>query len=1151
MTMFAVLIRGLPLGVDNASLRRCIEEALDDRPVFPVTPKIVDDEALVYLPSRDYQTKLASCTVRCAGTIVSVQSLNNIETTQWIKQREPAKKQNPAPQSNIQQFVKQQQRQQRKINQMHNEQNNYDANPLPHPYVTKAFEAPPRMEEAAAYDLDYNQCKSSLQDQLPLFNQSDAITWYQYLVDGSYTTFTAEWSWDLEGQWLVFEKEYALNPKSAEKCHSDTYVESDLGVLMVDLLHLKAIDKSNKSYELKRTDTLMGSLNSFGRIEFERKKDNTEIFLYDRRTGYDQGITENDTIHVGDRVMFKVWWNKQDNDDYTYDMTHVIEPGTGNVHFGMFAFNVRRADNIPSSVNMNQDPYNFEYLNFCNMPLIVNEIKRQHIDSVHGLVVLLNKGEADDTGLIVCYPFADQPDEHLMLMYHSRFLKDVFNVNERLKLNMVVECCIGLNPSVDHCGGKGLFKYVAIDIGMSDHIVMDPFPVTLPPVERAHHGRVVVAPVAMDEQRGYGFIYNETARNMVTMFYDSHVQFNEGMHVRFNEYKKEEMHSRTDYVAIDVIPNDRVDCTTYYSDHSNRILKYNAQHYVKHHVIRKDRNIVFDCVKESECRTDVQWVVEQSLSMNNDRNTIHMYGVDNTGHVIGQSCMSKAKRHYVKSAIQKRFAHFHPDLSSDCLSIAFKPVVDEDGSILADVYVIIVNAANDKQPLNRMDKPQEVVSEYKQNDIRHPMNKSFMNRSTRRNDPPPLNRPMHGTRNNEPPEQPPVYEHAPLHTNSRAAPPQIPPQIQSAAMRAFPIQPDPIMVEDDEKTLQHTTPELNAKPIPPDTEEGRRQLTVNLQIKINAMHAIDAYKGADEIPNAMSLMEAGMYGAMSCAWEMLISLENNTINQIESNKINKRNDIKMQQADAVLARSVHQLRSQPPMQAIKQILNANRFNEKVEAVAMGLNDNVIPEAEILVDDMSCLDLAQHIDKDEHGLPILPDKSKYKAVALEFCQKMGWKKPTEVQQYSPSGIGYRGTVTFGKPGKERSASGEGTKQKSAVYDAYMKLVPVVIPKLTCLELMAKWLPGYVKQKKVCTSTMGDGGQSITRHPKSIFLEWSQKNGEVSPKPEFEEFSDASRNMRVWSCRLVWKEIEFVQKGAKKKDAESQCFQELLHYVMNNY
>eukprot|EP01083_Nonionella_stella_P225685 802089_1 len=412
-----------------------------------------------------------------------------------------------------------------------------------------------------------------------------------------------------------------------------------------------------------------------------------------------------------------------------------------------------------------------------------------------------------------------------------------------------------------------------------------------------------------------------------------------------------------------------------------------------------------------------------------------------------------------------------------------------------------------------------------------------------------------------------------IHTNSRANPPIIQPQIHAA------------MDEVDEKTLQHTTPELNAKPIPPDTEEGRRQLTVNLQLKMNAMHVIDAYKGADEIPNAMSLMEAGLYGAMVTAWESLINLENNTIKQIESNKINKRNDIKMQQADAVLARSVHQLRSQPPshaahasqpIQPIKQVDNVNRFNENVAAAAMGLNNNMIPEAEILCgrqqanDNQSLsprsvnayggtpggfpsMDLAhaQHIDKDEHGLPILPDKSKYKAVALEFCQKMGWKKPTEVQQYSPSGIGYRGTVTFGKPGKERSASGEGTKQKSAVYDAYMKLVPVVIPKHTCQGLMAKWLPGYVKQKKVCTSTMGDGGQSITRHPKSIFLEWSQKNGEVSPKPEFEEFSDASRNMRVWSCRLVWKEIEFVQKGAKKKDAESQCFQELLHYVMNNY
>eukprot|EP01083_Nonionella_stella_P231638 817833_1 len=41
-------------------------------------------------------------------------------------------------------------------------------------------------------------------------------------------------------------------------------------------------------------------------------------------------------------------------------------------------------------------------------------------------------------------------------------------------------------------------------------------------VERSHYGRVVVAPVAMDEERGYGFIYNEKDRNMVTMLHDIH-----------------------------------------------------------------------------------------------------------------------------------------------------------------------------------------------------------------------------------------------------------------------------------------------------------------------------------------------------------------------------------------------------------------------------------------------------------------------------------------------------------------------------------------------------------------------------------------------------------------------------------------------------
>ena len=65
--MHCVLVSGLPLGVTPNALKRCIETALNDRPVFPQNPKIIEEEALVYLPARDLASKLASknVTVRC------------------------------------------------------------------------------------------------------------------------------------------------------------------------------------------------------------------------------------------------------------------------------------------------------------------------------------------------------------------------------------------------------------------------------------------------------------------------------------------------------------------------------------------------------------------------------------------------------------------------------------------------------------------------------------------------------------------------------------------------------------------------------------------------------------------------------------------------------------------------------------------------------------------------------------------------------------------------------------------------------------------------------------------------------------------------------------------------------------------------------
>merc|ERR1712228_549957 len=95
--MYCVLVSRLPLGVTPNALKRCIEEALNDRPVFPQNPKIIEDEALVYLPARDIAIKLASktVTVRCGGIVVKVKRISEQEANEWLLKHAPAKKKNP------------------------------------------------------------------------------------------------------------------------------------------------------------------------------------------------------------------------------------------------------------------------------------------------------------------------------------------------------------------------------------------------------------------------------------------------------------------------------------------------------------------------------------------------------------------------------------------------------------------------------------------------------------------------------------------------------------------------------------------------------------------------------------------------------------------------------------------------------------------------------------------------------------------------------------------------------------------------------------------------------------------------------------------------------------------------------------------------
>ena len=89
--MWCVVVSGLPLGVTPSQLRRSLEEAINERPVWPQQAKIYEDEALVYTPARDTQSKLSSTTVkvRVNGTVVSVKKLNQQQAQQWLDQRKP------------------------------------------------------------------------------------------------------------------------------------------------------------------------------------------------------------------------------------------------------------------------------------------------------------------------------------------------------------------------------------------------------------------------------------------------------------------------------------------------------------------------------------------------------------------------------------------------------------------------------------------------------------------------------------------------------------------------------------------------------------------------------------------------------------------------------------------------------------------------------------------------------------------------------------------------------------------------------------------------------------------------------------------------------------------------------------------------------
>eukprot|EP01083_Nonionella_stella_P106601 307837_1 len=199
----------------------------------------------------------------------------------------------------------------------------------------------------------------SLCGTLPVFSCTDRnrIVWYQYRTSVTsenipfYVTYPAEWCWDIDGQWLRFRDYYAINPRQASIIQSRFSIKFRSREMICDLLNMKLIDHlSGEEKELRRTHTLTGVIVGHGQIAFDRyySSQEREIFLYDRATG----CNEAHHLAIGDRVEFEVWWNKNENEGFYYDATHIQTEG---VHHAMFAFNVQRvAKKTPKDAVVNR-----------------------------------------------------------------------------------------------------------------------------------------------------------------------------------------------------------------------------------------------------------------------------------------------------------------------------------------------------------------------------------------------------------------------------------------------------------------------------------------------------------------------------------------------------------------------------------------------------------------------------------------------------------------------------------------------------------------------------------------------------------------------------------------------------------------------------
>ncbi len=307
-----------------------------------------------------------------------------------------------------------------------------------------------------------------------------------------------------------------------------------------------------------------------------------------------------------------------------------------------------------------------------------------------GIVLSLR---SDDTGLIVCFPYADRPQCDMTVVFHRRFVRKADR--ERLLPNACVEFWIGVNPTNF---GQSVYDYVALDIVVARHgFTLEYIPVTPEHTERGERGRIVVAPESPDL---HGFIYNPFDRTMcrIDIGPDEHPDdFREGIHVRFNKGCHDK--AKDARCARDVIPVAfHPDVTDYYT--ADNHVRYNAERLVAGRKLKIDEDmyIEFKHVQlqrdDFESQTDLSCVLDAAEThlnafLNTNGGAIY-FGVADDGTVRGQPTMNENKRNYIRSAIGQRLSHFDPPVPSEFYSVEFKEVIDMDGYCVVDTFVIIV-----------------------------------------------------------------------------------------------------------------------------------------------------------------------------------------------------------------------------------------------------------------------------------------------------------------------------------------------------------------------------------------------------------------------------------------------------------------------------